>query len=631
MSAINSPLDRSVKMPRFSTVGGRRIRVAADVFHSLLALVVCVSTAGAGDLSPHPRLLLTPATQARIQERIEADPLVAMIRDATLVSADAMLDRQTCEYRIPDGKRLLGESRRAVDTVLHTGMAWRLTGKREYFDRCVRELDAACGLPDWNPSHFLDVAEMATAVGLGLDWLYADLSPPQRERYREALRIKAIEPAREQLAKKTHWTTVRNNWSQVCGAGIAIACAAAAADEAALMASPFADCLRIVDASARFYEPDGGYPEGPGYWDYGTEYHVLGLAVAEGVSQKIVAPECLLAGAVFMAQVRGPTGRFFNFADGGPAVDAFTAARGWLITRSSEASLAADLRRNLWEQRKAFRKSGGNNRFFPLHLLWLPPEPVAAALLPTAAVFHGEQPVAMLRSAWHDDQAVFVGVKGGTPQASHGHMDVGSFVVEALGRRWIHDLGGDDYNLPGYFGGSRWNYFRLNARSHNVILIGDEMQNPRCEPCRIVAVQVDRPPYFVRLDLTPAYMLGSKRLASAVTREVSFDPATKEIRIRDAIAEPAGRVRWQCVIDTQPVLSGNRAVLTDNGQSLEIEISPKEAVWQVESAAPPTAEERKNDGFQLLFFTLPVVASPPDAKQPGVVVEVTMCPKPGSR
>jgi hypothetical protein len=159
-----------------------------------LALLACASTARAGDLPPHPRLLLTPAVEARIRERIEADPLSAMIRDATLVSADACTARE-----------------------------------------------------------------------------------------------------------KNHWTTVHNNWSQVCGAGIAIACAAAATDEAALAASPFADCLRIVEVSARFYEPDGGYPEGPSYWDYGTEYHGLGLAVAEGLGRKSAVPKCLLDGAAFMA------------------------------------------------------------------------------------------------------------------------------------------------------------------------------------------------------------------------------------------------------------------------------------------------------------------------------------------
>ena len=33
----------------------------------------------------------------------------------------------------------------------------------------IRELDAACALKDWNPSHFLDTAEMSTAVAIVAD------------------------------------------------------------------------------------------------------------------------------------------------------------------------------------------------------------------------------------------------------------------------------------------------------------------------------------------------------------------------------------------------------------------------------------------------------------------------------
>ncbi|MCX7413742.1 MAG: hypothetical protein NTW36_09950 [Planctomycetia bacterium] len=72
-------------------------------------------------------------------------------------------------------------------------------------------------------------------------------------------------------------------------------------------------------------------------------------------------------------------------------------------------------------------------------------------------------------------------------------------------------------------------------------------------------------------------------------------------------------------------------MLTSNGRSLEIEISPQESVWQVEPAAPPTLEERKNEGFQLLSFTLPAAAASRDEKQPDIVIEVTMRPKPGAR
>lgn len=590
---------------------------------ALLASLTCLrEPARAADLPPHPRLLLTPAAETRIRARIEADPVVAMIRDAVLVSARNALDDRTCEHRIPDGKRLLAESRRAISTVLHTAAAWRLTGERRYFERCVTELDAACGLPDWNPSHFLDVAEMATAVALGFDWLHADLTPEQRTRYTDALRAKALTPVRAEFDRKVHWIRVHNNWSQVCGAGIMAACAAVADDDETLATLPFADCLAIVERSARFYEPDGGYPEGPGYWDYGTEYHVLSLAIAAGLGRPIETPRHLLAAASFMAHIRGPTDLFFNFADARAASDRFVSCRGWLIDHLADAALAADLRAGLWNHRESLATRGGNDRFFPLHLLWLPDEPAAPApALPVAAAFDGQQPVAMLRSKRNDPQALFVAAKGGTPAASHGHMDVGSFVVEAAGRRWIHDLGGDSYNLPGYFGTQRWDYFRLNARSHNVPLIGRNMQNPKCEPCRIVSSRLDQPPYAVRFDLTPAYTFGTERLADRIEREVTLDPEANEIRVRDTIVEPADAVRWQCLIDVRPELEGNRATLARDGQSITMAISPPPATWLVAPATAPTPQERQNDGFQLLH----AMFAPPLQGEP-LVIEVVIRP-----
>lgn len=569
------------------------------------AWLATIATVAAGDMPSHPRLLFTADMEPQIRARIESDPVVAMVRDAVLVSADAAVRKRTCEYRIPDGKRLLAESRHAIDIVLHTAMAWRLAGRQEHFDRCVKELDAACSLRDWNPSHFLDTAEMATAVALGLDWLHDHLPEAKRAVYREALAVKAIAPAHEQFAKKAGWTKVHNNWSQVCGAGIAIASATVCDDRASLDASPFAACLDIVERSARFYEPDGAYPEGPGYWNYGTEYHVLGLAVAESLGLRSEVPKPLLAGAVFMAHVRGPTGTFFNFADAGPSTDTFVAPRSWLASRSGDAALAADLRESLWSRRETFRAKGGNDRFFPLHLIWLPEPPASRASLPLAAAFGGEQSVAMLRSAWDDPRALFVAAKGGTPKASHGHMDVGSFVVEAAGRRWIHDLGADDYNLPGYFAGKRWDYFRLNALSHNVPLFAGSLQNPACAPCPIVASSLDHPPFSVRFDLTNAYVFGETRFASKVEREIMLDPATRTIRVRDTFDDPAADIRWQCVVDVEPKLTANRAVLERDGKAIALEIMPATAAWGSQRAKPPTADERQNDGFWILFADLP--------------------------
>ena len=56
---------------------------------------------------------------------------------------------------------------------------------------------------------------------------------------------------------------------------------------------------------------------------------------------------------------------------------------------------------------------------------------------------------------------------------NHGHADLGSFQLDALGQRWVEDLGSDDYNLPGYNSrlprSPRWRYLRPSNRGHSTL------------------------------------------------------------------------------------------------------------------------------------------------------------------
>ena len=508
-------------------------------------------------------------------------------------------------------------------------MAWRLTGDRRYFDRCVKELDAACALPDWNPSHFLDTAEMATAVALGRDWLHPDLDEAHRDHYRAALVAKAIRPAEEVFTQGGWWTKARNNWSQVCGAGIAVACAAVAENRAALDASLFAKCLALLRDCEAFYA-DGGYPEGPAYWDYGTSYHVLGLAVADGLGEPIHVTRDMARSTQFMADLRGTSGLLFNFADAPPRRDAFVAARGWLIDRISAEALARDLRRGLEARAAELRSAAGNDRFFPLHLLWLPADPWLDVDVPFGGRYGREQQVMTMRGRDDDPDAPYIAVKGGTPRASHGHMDVGSFVYDALGRRWIHDLGGDDYNLPGYFGEKRFDYFRVSARSHNVLIIAGRPQDAGCEPCLFAFTSFEKTSARASLELTPAYRPAGGPQADTVTRRVSFERTSGLATIRDTVVAPVGDVRWQAMIDAEPAIDGGRVVLRKDGKAVALDVTatcdPRlaaPATWAVEDAKPPTPREKPNDGFRILVCTVP------RAKR--VEIDVTITPAPESR
>ena len=48
--------------------------------------------------------------------------------------------------------------------------AYRTTGELKYAERAEKEMLYMAGYDNWNPEHFLDVAEMTMALSIGYDW-----------------------------------------------------------------------------------------------------------------------------------------------------------------------------------------------------------------------------------------------------------------------------------------------------------------------------------------------------------------------------------------------------------------------------------------------------------------------------
>jgi hypothetical protein len=184
--------------------------------------------------------------------------------------------------------------------------------------------------------------------------------------------------------------------------------------------------------------------------------------------------------------------------------------------------------------------------FSPLSLLWLPQAPAEDQVMPLAAVFLGEQAVATFRTGWTFKDTFFA-IKGGTPAASHGHMDVESFVYDAHGVGWIHDLGIENYNLPGYFGDKRWTYFRLQNRSHNTLEINGQLQNPKANSCPVISHTLTGIRLAAAFDLSAAYT-GS---AEKVMRSVAFHSRSGAVSLNDEGTNPAGPVVWRAFTDAE--------------------------------------------------------------------------------
>ena len=127
--------------------------------------------------SVHPRLILTPEMEFRIWEKLDSgDTLVANGARLLLNQAESMLDLEPL-VRQMQGKRLLGVSREAIRRLSTLALAYRFEKDERYLARLEQDLAAVCSFTDWNPSHFLDVAEMAAGVALALDWAGEWLSP----------------------------------------------------------------------------------------------------------------------------------------------------------------------------------------------------------------------------------------------------------------------------------------------------------------------------------------------------------------------------------------------------------------------------------------------------------------------
>ena len=129
---------------------------------------------------PHPRILLLKGEERQIEQSIAGNAMWKKMHETILQECNQIIHLAPVE-RIQIGRRLLDKSREALRRIFQLSYAWRMTGEQKYFDRCEKEMLAIARFSDWNPSHFLDVAEMTMAVSIGYDWLYPDLSPESKK------------------------------------------------------------------------------------------------------------------------------------------------------------------------------------------------------------------------------------------------------------------------------------------------------------------------------------------------------------------------------------------------------------------------------------------------------------------
>ena len=438
----------------------------------------------------HPRLLATRAELAALRSSLDADPLRRAVADAVIRQAE-LLDDVAPVTRHAGGAAFAGRVADVRPTRPDAGHGLSPDGRRPVRP-ALRAGDAGRG-----PVQRLEPQPFPRRGG-------NDLRPGHRLRL--ALRSAWPKPAARRSATaivdkgvRLPWDDAaqglgqgRNNWGQVCHGGLTAGALAVLEHEPDLAARTVHNALHNVTCSMAAYAPAGSYPEGPGYWAYGTSYNVLLIGVLEsvlGTDFGLTKRPASTRRGQYPSLASGPSGLFFNYADGGAG-------------RSPEPSCSGSRSRFhrpdwlLGERDRLAAVPGGNRpRMAP------PGTAIGSCRwrccgcarhrdrpkirLPLHWQSRGETPITIHRSSWTDPPATFVGFKGGSPSASHGQMDVGSFVLDCDGVRWAVDLGAEGYhgiesrgmNLWGQSQDSdRWTIFRQSNQGHNTLVIDGQLQ-----------------------------------------------------------------------------------------------------------------------------------------------------------
>lgn len=560
-------------------------------------------------LSAHPRLLFSFKEEKEIKQLRNREPLLNDLFGLLKLQADKLLTVPLIKYELrAKHSDLLINSREHLYRIITLSLAYRMFGDLRYAEKAEENLINVCNYPDWDPKHFLDVAEMTEAVAIGYDWLNTVLSQNAKDLIRKSIKEKALNLAIHEYASgvSDSWARRETNWNVVCNTGMIMGSLAIAESDSKLAEKIISEGVSFIPNSLKYYAPDGVWYEGPGYWDYtstnlamllkslkGSLGHDYGLSGMPGISK---------TAAYYISSV-SPSGQVFNFADSGFTLPTNSPVYFYFSRRFNCPQIAKFYRDRLSQIVKS------QHRFprwhFFLCIPWYDKASVASMETPKLQIFDNSlNPIMVFNGEKSSANSIYLIAKGGAGNIAHQHLDIGSFIVETNGVRWLDDLGTatDDYILPGFWDyapitGIRWKYFRYNNFSHNTLSIDSNLQ---CSAGRgrILRYNKNSAEPFSIVDMTTVY----NNQASKVYRgfKLLFNDLAlvqDEINLKTGVKQ----IEWSSITSARITINGNTAILQKGGKSFFLRIiSPVNATFTTTVAKTNSDSEAPVTGYYLL-------------------------------
>lgn len=559
-----------------------------------------VDEANLSIFAPHPRLLADNNDFKEYKKALKDKKKVQLrhLHELYMEAAESFLknDRHLTYSPNSSGK-LLPVSRDALLKIFSCAYAYRITGNVAFLDRAESYLTDVCEFKTWHPGHFLDVAEMSTAVALGYDWLYNKLAPEVRENCERALEEFGLDPAEDPKHRKKF--QANSNWGQVLNTGLICTCAAIYEKDPARCESLIRRAVKDNGSKVEvYYGPDGIYPEGAGYWAYGTGFQILTnlvLTKLYGSDFGMSDNKAFAASAEFMTFTVGNIGKRFNYSDSTDKVSAnpqlwyFASRYGNYGVLYNELALEGEL-------------TSFKNRLGAMYLLCCAKCDPSKAVPTTKRVFSGKGPCPLViaRTGWREKDK-YLAIKGGKANNNHGHMDAGSYIYESDGVRWACELGAPGYSKSEKLlktmgktpwkmsqNSGRWQVYGYNNQQHNTVTINGK-DHIVSGMATLEEVYDSEKKMGGRLDMKEVFGASvAKAERTIVIKDGSY------LEVTDVIAAPAdscATVRWTLISPAVPSVSADGIMLTSGKKAVKVQTTGATVEYGIWPTDPKECEK----------------------------------------
>lgn len=558
------------------------------------------------NLRQHPRLLIND--RQALVDKIANDPQVNAWYADYKKTADSYLDTEPYEYVFENGRNLKGVAGRIEGRLVALGFVYLVEGDEKYAERGLEEIRKIGTFPDWSNSSPILSSGMMYGVACFYDWCYNSetLTDDVKAEILEIVKNKSLWQfvrsydgviSVEIANGHSNRTTVAN----ACGAGMAIAMA----DEEPELAQKLIDgAIKYVKQTVEAYSPDGAFEEGTSYWNYANDSMFNFLAEMDNATvDTYTKPEALqwyyedsrlVNTPDYWAYMYGPGGNF-DYGDSSASFSGHPLIY-WHSQRHNKPFYG-------WFMERTLQRLGSSVGSKEFAIAYFDPEfeYYNDGTMPLDKTFNASDlaQVASVRSSWTAENALFAAMQGGYNSASHMAKSLGTFVLDANGKRFIKQLGHVDY--AALYDADL--YYMERAEGNNTIIAnpGTEIDQNSKAYARFIAHGEAENEAFTVLDMTE-----TNDAFTDAKRGMFMTKGRNSIVLQDEITtNTPSEIYWFAHTEAKITLvdGGKGAIMDVDGEKLYARITsgPEAAVFTVMEAemlhpeiAAPDADAMQN-------------------------------------